>query len=212
MARSTVIAAQPHFALEREAGAPAHAVCGVDEAGRGPLAGPVVAAAVILDPASIPTGLSDSKKLGSARRTALFAALLPAAEIGIGMASVEEIDRLNILQATMLAMTRAIGALPRVPQLALIDGNRSPKDPPCPARTVVRGDATSLSIAAASIAAKVTRDRLMLALAESHPGYGFERHMGYGTAAHLDAISRLGPTPAHRRSFAPIRNILSPGP
>ena len=201
----------PDYALEMEAGAPACLVCGVDEAGRGPLAGPVVAGAVILDPAKIPAGLNDSKKLDAARREALFAALQPVADIGIGIASVEEIDRLNILQATMLAMTRAIAALPRVPSLALIDGNRVPKQLPCPASSIVRGDATSLSIAAASIAAKVTRDRLMLALAGSHPGYGFERHMGYGTAAHLDAISRLGPTPAHRRSFAPIRNILSPG-
>ncbi len=194
-----------------EAGAPGRVVCGVDEAGRGPLAGPVVAAAVILDPANIPAGLNDSKKLGAARREALFAALQPVAEIGIGMASVEEIDQINILQAIMLAMTRAIAALPSVPQFALIDGNRTPKQLPCPAGAVVRGDAISLSIAAASIAAKVTRDRLMLVLAENHPEYGFERHMGYGTAAHIEAISRLGPTPAHRRSFAPIRNILSPG-
>lgn len=204
--------ALPDYALEREAGAPAYPVCGVDEAGRGPLAGPVVAAAVILDPAHIPPGLNDSKKLDAARREALFAALRPAAAIGIGIASVEEIDSLNILQATFLAMTRAIAALPRAPHVALIDGNRLPKQLPCPARAVVRGDARSLSIAAASIAAKVTRDRLMLALAENHPGYGFERHMGYGTAAHLEAISRLGPSPAHRRSFAPIRNILSPAP
>ena len=213
MPRTTrVKPALPDYALEREAGAPACLVCGVDEAGRGPLAGPVVAGAVILDPANIPMGLNDSKKLDAARREALFAALQPLAEIGIGVASVEEIDRLNILQATMLAMTRAIAALPRAPHFALIDGNRAPKHLPCPARAVVRGDAASLSIAAASIAAKVTRDRLMLALAESHPGYGFERHMGYGTAAHFEAISRLGPTPAHRRSFAPIRNILSPVP
>ncbi|MFN4353221.1 ribonuclease HII [Parvibaculum sp.] len=212
MPRRTTKSALPDYALETEAGAPARLVCGVDEAGRGPLAGPVVAGAVLLDPANIPPGLNDSKKLDTARREALFAALQPVAEIGIGIASVEEIDRLNILQATMLAMTRAIAALPRAPQFALIDGNRAPKQLPCPARSIVRGDATSLSIAAASIAAKVTRDRLMLVLAQSHPGYGFERHMGYGTAAHLEAISRLGPTPAHRRSFAPIRNILSPTP
>lgn len=212
MPRRTTITALPDYALEMEAGAPARLVCGVDEAGRGPLAGPVVAAAVILDPANIPPGLNDSKKLDAARREALFAALQPLAGIGIGMASVEEIDSLNILQAAMLAMTRAIAALPRAPQFALIDGNRLPKQLPCPARAIVKGDARSLSIAAASIAAKVTRDRLMQTLAVRHPGYGFERHMGYGTAAHLDAISRLGPSPAHRRSFAPIRNILSPGP
>jgi ribonuclease HII len=203
--------ALPDYALETEEGAPARLVCGVDEAGRGPLAGPVVAAAVILDMSNCPDGLNDSKKLDAARREVLLCELERCAEIGIGIASVEEIDAINILQATMLAMTRAVVALPRAPHVALIDGNRSPKLA-CASRTVVGGDARALSISAASIAAKVTRDRLMHALSAAHPGYGFERHMGYGTPEHLDALSRLGATPAHRRSFAPIRNILSPAP
>ncbi|MFZ3034241.1 MAG: ribonuclease HII, partial [Parvibaculum sp.] len=139
----------------------------------------------------------------------LFDELMASAEIGIGTATVEEIDEINILQATMLAMTRAFDALPRAAQFALIDGNRLPKLS-CPARAIVKGDARVLSIAAASIAAKVTRDRMMLKIADAHPGYGFENHMGYGTAKHMDALNRLGVTPHHRRSFAPVRNILSP--
>lgn len=200
----------PDFTFETEHGAPARLVCGVDEAGRGPLAGPVVAAAVILDPTCFPEGLNDSKKLDAVRREKLFAALQTCAEIGVGIATVEEIDRINILQATFLAMERAVAALPRSPQLALIDGNRTPKSLSCASLTIVGGDARSLSIAAASIAAKVTRDRMMIDAAITHPGYGFERHMGYGTAAHLDALSCLGPCEIHRRSFAPIRNMLSP--
>lgn len=202
----------PDYALEMEAGAPARLVCGVDEAGRGPLAGPVVAAAVIIDFSNCPDGLNDSKKLDAVRREELFAALSGCAEIGIGVASVEEIDAVNILQATMLAMTRAVASLPRAPQFALVDGNRCPPDITCASRAVIGGDGLALSIAAASIAAKVTRDRMMAELALAHPGYGFERHMGYGTPAHIEAISRLGPSAHHRRSFAPIRNILSPGP
>jgi ribonuclease HII len=201
----------PTYTFETEHGAPVTRVCGIDEAGRGPLAGPVVAAAAILDPAAIPKGLNDSKKLSHKAREALFADLSQCADIGIGMASVEEIDEINILQATMLAMTRALAALASPPAFALIDGNRVPKIA-IPARAIVKGDARVLSIAAASIAAKVTRDRLMVAMAETHPGYGFERHMGYGTAAHLNALQRLGPCPTHRRSFAPIRNMLSPPP
>ncbi|MBX3446340.1 MAG: ribonuclease HII [Parvibaculaceae bacterium] len=203
-------ALRPDYALEMEAGAPALLVCGVDEAGRGPLAGPVVAAAVIIDLSNCPDGLDDSKKLDAMRREELFAALASCAEIGIGIASVEEIDKINILQATMLAMTRAVAALPRTPQFALVDGNRCPPGLACASRAVIGGDGRALSIAAASIAAKVTRDRMMAELAFAHPGYGFERHMGYGTPAHLEAISRLGPCAHHRRSFAPIRNILSP--
>lgn len=199
----------PDFRFEREAGAPLRLVCGVDEAGRGPWAGPVVAAAVILDAADIPAGLNDSKKLDAARREHLFAQLQESAEIGIGEASVEEIDRLNILKATMLAMTRAVAALGTAPHFALIDGNRLP-DLACPARAIVKGDALSLSVAAASIAAKTVRDRTMCELARAHPGYGFERHKGYGTAAHREALSRLGPCAAHRSSFAPIRKMLSP--
>ncbi|MEQ8379335.1 ribonuclease HII [Parvibaculum sp.] len=205
------LVALPDYALETQAGAPSRLVCGVDEAGRGPLAGPVVAAAVIIDISNCPDGLNDSKKLDAARREDLLAQLEFCAEIGVGIASVEEIDSLNILQATMLAMTRAVASLPRAPHIALIDGNRCPPGLSCDARAVIGGDALALSIAAASIAAKVTRDQLMRDLSAAHPGYGFERHMGYGTPEHLDALSRLGATPAHRRSFAPIRNILSPG-
>lgn len=200
----------PDYALETEEGAPARLVCGVDEAGRGPLAGPVVAAAVIVDISNCPQGLNDSKKLDATRREALLAELQAHAEIGVGVASVEEIDEINILQATMLAMTRAVAALPRAPHIALIDGNRCPKGLACASRAIVGGDGLVLSIAAASIAAKVTRDRMMAELALAHPGYGFERHMGYSTPEHFDALSRLGATPAHRRSFAPVRKILSP--
>jgi ribonuclease HII len=209
--RAKPAVAMPDYAIEMEEGAPARLVCGVDEAGRGPLAGPVVAAAVIIDISNCPDGLNDSKKLDAPRREALLAQLEAHAEIGIGIASVEEIDEINILHATMLAMTRAVASLPRAPHVALIDGNRCPPDLACASRAVVGGDTRALSIAAASIVAKVTRDRLMHELAEAHPGYGFERHMGYGTPQHLDALSRLGATPAHRRSFAPIRKILSPG-
>ncbi len=183
-------------------------VAGVDEVGRGPLAGPVVAAAVILDPARIPAGLDDSKALTAIRRDALFAALKDCAEIGIALATVEEIDRINILQASHLAMTRALAALPRAPDLALIDGNRLPRDLTCPGEAVVKGDARCLSIAAASIAAKCTRDAIMVDLAQQHPGYGWERNMGYPTQAHRDALRDLGVTPHHRRSFRPVHNIL----
>ena len=200
----------PDYAFETEHGAPHVRICGIDEAGRGPLAGPVVAAAAVIDMETCPAGLDDSKKLTHSARERLFAALIDCADIGVGIASVEEIDRLNILQATMLAMARALDALKIAPAFALIDGNRVPKLP-CPARAVVKGDGRVLSIAAASIAAKVTRDRMMLELAAGHPGYGWEKNMGYGTAVHLDALTRLGVTPHHRRSFAPVRNILSPG-
>ena len=204
--------ALPDFAIEIEEGAPARIVCGIDEAGRGPLAGPVVAAAVIIDPSRCPEGLNDSKQLTPARREALLAELEAHAEIGVGLASVEEIDALNILHATMLAMTRAIAALARAPHVALIDGNRCPPGLGCASRAVIGGDTLARSIAAASIVAKVTRDRLMADLGRAHPGYGFERHMGYGTRAHLDALSRLGASPIHRRSFAPVRKMLSPDP
>jgi ribonuclease HII len=183
-------------------------ICGIDEAGRGPLAGPVVAAAVILDRAAIPPGIADSKRLSAPRRAALAELIRASAAIGIGIASVEEIDTLNILRATELAMRRAAEALARTPDAALIDGNRVPAGLPCAARAIVGGDASCLSIAAASIVAKVTRDRLMDALAARHPGYGWERNRGYGTAEHLAALAALGVTPHHRRSFAPIHNIL----
>ena len=183
-------------------------ICGVDEAGRGPWAGPVVAAAVVLDRGCVPPGLDDSKKLTPRRRAALFDAIRAAASVGVGIASVEEIDALNILRANDLAMLRAIGALQPAPEAALIDGNRVPPGLPCRARALVGGDGRSLSIAAASIIAKVTRDRIMGELAGAHPGYGWERNMGYGTAEHRAALIRLGVTPHHRRSFRPIHNIL----
>ena len=183
-------------------------ICGVDEAGRGPWAGPVVAAAVVLDRGCVPPGLDDSKKLTPRRRAALFDAIRAAASVGVGIASVEEIDALNILRANDLAMLRAIGALQPAPEAALIDGNRVPPGLPCRARALVGGDGRSLSIAAASIIAKVTRDRIMGELAGAHPGYGWERHMGYGTAEHRAALIRLGVTSHHRRSFRPIHNML----
>ena len=194
----------PDFALEAACGGP---VAGIDEAGRGPWAGPVVAAAVILDPAVLPAGLDDSKTLTAARRRDLHRRLLDCAEIGVGAASVREIEELNILQATLAAMARALAALPQRPATALVDGNRAP-DLPCRVETVVRGDSRSLSIAAASIVAKVTRDATMARLAARYPGFGWERNAGYGTAEHRRALARLGPTPHHRRCFAPIREIL----
>ncbi len=200
----------PDFALEDAArarhGGP---VAGVDEAGRGPWAGPVMAAAVSLDPTRLPAGLDDSKKLSARRRETLFEALLTAARVGIGRADCAEIEALNILGATFLAMRRAVAALPEPPAVLLIDGNKVPDGLPCAAEAVVRGDARSLSIAAASIVAKVTRDRVMADLDGEFPGYGWARNAGYGTAAHRDALQRLGVTPHHRRGFAPVRKILS---
>lgn len=184
---------------------------GIDEAGRGPWAGPVVAAAVMIDPARMPPDvarrINDSKKLAPARREALFEAIIAHALVGIGDATVEEIDRFNILAATHLAMRRAVDALPERPAAALVDGNSLPKLG-CPAAPVIGGDAKVIEIAAASIIAKVTRDRLMGRLAEANPGYGWERNKGYGTAEHSAAIGRLGVSPHHRRSFAPIRMFL----
>lgn len=195
----------PDFELERALGG---LVAGVDEVGRGPWAGPVTACAVVLDPSRIPDGLNDSKKLSAARRDALAVQILEVAEVSLGWASVEEIDQINIRQATFLAMNRAIAGLPRVPTHALIDGNAIPPGLPCPATCVVKGDGRSVSIAAASIVAKVRRDTLMKELAVMHPGYGWETNMGYGTAKHTDGLHHLGVTQHHRRSFAPIRNIL----
>ena len=183
-------------------------VAGVDEVGRGPIAGPVTAAAVILDPGAIPEGLDDSKRLTQARREALLAALMGRAEVSVAHASVGEIDTINILRAAHLAMARAVAGLSRPPDHALIDGNALPADLPCPAEALVKGDARCLSIAAASIAAKVTRDRIMVDLAQQFPGYGWERNMGYPSAEHRAALIRLGPTPHHRRSFRPVHNIL----
>jgi ribonuclease HII len=185
----------------------ARRIAGVDEAGRGPLAGPVVAAAVILRPDAIPGGLNDSKLLAGPQREALHARLLDCAEVGVGIASVEEIDTINILRASHLAMLRALAALEPVCH-ALIDGNMLPRDIRCPAEAVVKGDGRCLSIAAASIVAKCVRDRIMVDLAQQHPGYGWERNAGYATPAHQSALRELGPTPHHRRSFAPVHNIL----
>lgn len=176
-------------------------ICGVDEAGRGPLAGPVVAAAVILPPHAEIPGLNDSKKLSDKRRRELFPVIKEqAVAYGIGIATHEEIDEINILQATFLAMERAINALTVKPELALIDGNRE-KDFGIPVETVVKGDSRSASIAAASILAKVTRDDMMLEMAEKYPQYAFEIHKGYGTKAHYAALTEHGPSPIHRMTF-----------
>ena len=176
-------------------------ICGVDEAGRGPLAGPVCAAAVILPPHLEIPGLTDSKKLSDKRRRDLYPIIMEQAiSYGIGLATHEEIDEINILQATFLAMERALAQLKVKPDLALIDGNRQ-KDFCIPVETVVKGDSLSGSIAAASVLAKVTRDDMMLALAEEYPGYGFEIHKGYGTKAHYEALRNLGPSPIHRMTF-----------
>ncbi|MCB2149868.1 MAG: ribonuclease HII [Rhodobacteraceae bacterium] len=199
----------PDLSFEVAALARGHArVAGVDEAGRGPLCGPVVAAAVRLDPARIPEGLNDSKALSASRREALFAALCAVADLAWAEASVAEIDEHNILRASHLAMERALAGLPGGADYALIDGNMIPRGLALPAEAVVKGDARSLSIAAASIVAKVVRDRIMVDLAQQHPGYGWERNAGYPTRDHLAALRDLGPTPHHRRSFRPVHNIL----
>lgn len=190
----------------REAAAP-FPVCGIDEVGRGPWAGPVVAAAVILDPEQIPEGLNDSKLVPRRRREEIAALLHQSARIGIGVANVEEIARLNILHASLLAMVRAVMALPLRPRFALVDGNRLPAGLPCPAEAIPGGDARCLSIAAASVVAKVARDRMMTELAADHPGYGWETNMGYGTRQHAAALDRLGLTIHHRRGFRPIRRV-----
>lgn len=195
----------PDFSFEVEGPAP---VCGIDEVGRGPWAGPVVAAAVILDPAAIPEGLDDSKRLTALRREALLGELEGCALIGIGQATVAEITAMNILQASFLAMRRAVAALPRRPALALVDGNMLPPGLPCRTRAIVGGDGLAVSIAAASVVAKVTRDRMMVALAQQFPGYGWATNMGYGTREHAAGLSRLGVTPHHRRSFEPVHKIL----
>jgi ribonuclease HII len=192
--------------LERLLGRPG--LAGVDEVGRGPLAGPVVAAAVILDPDRPIQGLKDSKKLTSARREALDAAIRDGAVAwALGVCSPVEIDRLNILRASLLAMRRAVEALAVCPEFALVDGNRCP-ELAVPAHPVVRGDSLVPAISAASIIAKVYRDRLMQELDASHPGYGLADHKGYPTPVHLDALERLGPSACHRASFAPVRRAL----
>ncbi len=200
----------PSFDLENALPGRPGRIAGIDEAGRGPLAGPVVAAAVVLDPATMPAGLRDSKTLTEKRREALADALMECAAVGVGVAEVEEIDRINILQATLAAMARAEAALPFPPDACLVDGNARP---PLKAAThlVVKGDAKSHSIAAASIVAKVTRDRIMRDLARLYPEYAWEKNKGYGAKAHLDAIARHGPTPHHRKSFRPIADLVGAG-
>ncbi|MFM7446507.1 MAG: ribonuclease HII [Tabrizicola sp.] len=200
----------PDFSSELAAiGRGALRVVGVDEVGRGPLAGPVTACAVRLNPDRIPAGLRDSKLLTASRREALFDEIMQMAEVSVAHASVQEIDRLNILRASHLAMERAVAGLQA--DHALIDGNLVPRGLGCAATAIVKGDARCLSIAAASIVAKVTRDRIMVDLAQQHPGYGWEANAGYPTKAHLDALQILGVTPWHRRSFKPVHNILYQG-
>jgi ribonuclease HII len=183
-------------------------IAGVDEVGRGPLAGPVTAAAVILDPDRIPPGLNDSKKLTAKRREALYEQILDMAEVSIAHATVEEIDQINILRASHLAMERAVAGLKTPPDHVLIDGNQVPRGLTVSNETIVKGDARSLSISAASIVAKICRDYVMVDLAQQHPGYAWEKNAGYGTKAHMEGLRNLGVTPHHRRSFKPIHNIL----
>ena len=190
----------------------ARRVAGVDEAGRGPLAGPVTAAAVVLDPQNIPDGLNDSKKLTAARRDALAAWIMAHCDWSVAHVDPVEIDVLNILRASHVAMCRALAGLRQPPCHVLIDGNMLPRDLTLPAQAVVKGDARCLSIAAASIVAKVLRDRIMVDLAQQHPGYGWDVNAGYPTPGHKRALLDLGITPHHRRSFRPVHNILCKAP
>ncbi len=190
------------------------AIAGVDEVGRGPLAGPVVACAVVIDRHTLPppliSALDDSKKLSVTKREQMYEILAHTTRYALGQASVEEIDTMNILQAALLAMRRAVDGLAVRPLAALVDGNRDP-GLDCPTDCIVRGDSRSLSIAAASVIAKVTRDRQMADLARAFPGYGWVTNAGYGSKTHLDALRELGPTPHHRRSFAPVRSLIEAG-
>jgi ribonuclease HII len=195
--------ARPCFKLEKVHPDP---VAGVDEAGCAPLAGPVVAAAVVLDRNRFPRGIDDSKALPAKTREAICARLYKVAVIGVGIATAEEIDQLNIYWARMLAMSRAVDALGLDPAMVLVDGNRCPRWER-PSLAIVAGDTKCRSIAAASIVAKVTRDRIMFDYSRQHPGYGWETNQGYPTPQHLEALNRLGPTPLHRRSFAPVRQL-----
>jgi ribonuclease HII len=198
----------PDFSFEQAARlGGARRVAGVDEVGRGPLAGPVTAAAVILDPYRIPAGLEDSKKLTVRRRAMLSAEIHAVAEVSIAHCTVEEIDEMNILRASHVAMERAVAGLGVVDH-ALIDGNMIPCDLGCRADCIIKGDARSLSISAASIVAKVCRDAIMVDLAQQHPGYGWETNAGYGSKSHIEALRNIGVTPHHRRSFKPVHNIL----
>jgi ribonuclease HII len=200
---------RPSFRRERRALAKGiWPVAGCDEAGRGPLAGPVVAAAVVLDPKRVPRGLNDSKKLDAATREKLYARICATAEVAVAFGSTDRIDRDNILRASLWALARAVKALPVRPRLVFVDGNMK-IDCGCDCEAVVSGDALVLSVAAASIVAKVTRDRLMTRLGLAHPGYGFERHMGYSVPEHFRALAALGPTIHHRKSFAPVAAKLA---
>ena len=199
----------PDLSFESAARARGHLrIAGVDEVGRGPLAGPVTAAAVVLDPGRIPAGLNDSKKLTGRARQRLHDEIIAVAEVSIAHASVAEIDALNILRASHLAMERALAGLSAPPDYALIDGNMIPRGLTLPAEAVIKGDGRSASIAAASIVAKIRRDCVMLSLAQQHPGYGWETNMGYGSKSHMAALRNLGPTPHHRRSFKPVYQML----
>lgn len=183
-------------------------VAGVDEAGRGPWAGPVVAGAVILDRDNVPEGIDDSKKLKEQKREELFEQIIKVAKVGVGIVNVDEIDKLNILQATMLAMQKAVDNLPCKPDVALIDGNKKP-NLSCDAHAIIKGDSKSLSIAAGAIIAKVTRDRIMKDLASLYPDYAWDKNSGYGTKLHQEALAKYGVTPHHRKSFKPIAKLLA---
>lgn len=197
----------PDIALERRhAKAIGGSLCGIDEAGRGPWAGPVVTAAVILDYDAVPDGLTDSKKLTEARREELYAQIITSARVCAASAAPATIDRLNIRSATLAAMARAVSGLPKVPDYILVDGRDVPPGLAQPAQAVVKGDGRCLCVAAASIVAKVLRDRMMVALDAEFPGYGFASHKGYGVPAHREALTRLGPTALHRMSFKPVRH------
>ena len=208
----SAVMGQPDYTFEQAAVQQGlQCVAGVDEVGRGPLAGPVTAAAVILDPHSIPPGLNDSKKLTARRRSEIAADIWLMAKVAVAHASVAEIDELNILRASHLAMQRAVDLLQQRPDHVLIDGNMIPRGLTVSAETIVKGDARSLSIAAASIVAKVVRDRIMCALAADFPGYGWDSNAGYPSKAHKMALQSLGVTPHHRRSFKPVHNMLYQG-
>ncbi|WP_415919209.1 ribonuclease HII [Tateyamaria sp. SN6-1] len=198
----------PDLSFELEIGG---RVAGVDEVGRGPLAGPVTAAAVVLDLRHVPEGLNDSKALSGKRRVQLWDAILEHADVSVAHASVAEIDALNILRASHVAMERAVAGLAVSPDHVLVDGNQVPRGLAIPATPVVRGDARSVSISAASIVAKICRDRIMVDLAQQHPGYGWETNMGYPSKSHRLALENLGVTPWHRVSFKPVHNILYQG-
>lgn len=200
---------EPDYSFETAARARGYLrIAGVDEVGRGPLAGPVTAAAVVLDPAHIPEGLNDSKKLSHKKREALYHQIMDVADVSIAHATVEEIEEHNILRASHIAMVRALEGLKTPPDYCLIDGNMIPRGLALPAETIIKGDARSVSISAASIMAKICRDYVMLSLAQQHPGYGWETNMGYGSKSHISALQNLGVTPHHRRLFKPVHNIL----